>query len=175
MRQLKYFLALLVMSPVFCLAQTFSKEDTAKSKEIEISLTELVSKAANNFENLRGEKLSADKAFIKYKTKGSPKMYAQQYSITQSTGSQKYFYNIYYTEPHAMNLAIICLANITSVYEGDWVTTEATFDDKDLQGAWLRYKGTVVGQVITNSKEKTLSISIGVYNGETEWIKEEKN
>ena len=149
-------------------AQTFTKTDTAKSKEIEISLTELVSKAANNFEDLRGEKLTADKTFIKYKTKATPKMYAQQYSITQSTGSQKYFYNIYYTEPHAMNLAIICLANMTSVYEGDWVTTEATFDDKDLQGAWLRYKGTVVGQVITNVKETTLSISIGVYKGEPE-------
>ena len=67
MKPLKYFLALLVMSPVFCLAQTFSKEDTAKSKEIQISIIELVAKAANNFENLRGEKLTADKAFINIK------------------------------------------------------------------------------------------------------------
>ena len=91
MRQLKYFLALLVMSPVFCLAQTFSKEDTAKSKEIQISIIELVAKAANNFEGLRGEELKKDQDIITYKVMPIPKMYAQKYSITHLNATGKSF------------------------------------------------------------------------------------
>ena len=175
MKLIKYILIIWAISPALCFAQIFSKADTIKSKEIQTGIIKLMSKAANNFKDLRREELKKDQTIITYKAIPVLKMHAQNYSITHSIETGKNLYLSYYTDTHAMNLALICLGNMTTGNRSNWITTEAIFDDKDLQGAWLRYKGAVVGQVIENTKEKTLTISIGAYEGEVKWIKEKNN
>ena len=63
-----------------------------------------------------------------------------------------------------MNLALICIGNMTTDNGIDWITTEAIFDDKDLQGAWLYYKGAVIGKLTQNVKKNTFAISIGMFD-----------
>ncbi len=151
------------MTPAFCFAQIFSKADTAKSKEIEKSIIQLVSKAAYNFKDLRKGEFKKERDSVTYNAKPVFKMHAQQYFITHSNATGKSFYISSYTEPHAMNLAIICLGIMTEGNKSNWITTEAFFDDKDLQGAWLNYKGAVVGKITRNAKEKIFTISIGLF------------
>ena len=74
-----------------------------------------------------------------------------------------------------MNVALICIGNMTAGYGSNWITTAAIFDDKNLHGAWLYYKGAVFGQLIENTKEKPFTISSSAYDGEVEWIKEKSN
>ena len=168
MKPLKCILIVLAMSPAICFSQVFSKADTAKSREIQTAIIKLVSKAANNFKGLRGQELKKDQTLITYKAIPIPEMYAQYYSITCSSTTGKSFYVSNYAEPHAMNLALICIGNMTTG-SSNWLTIEAIFDDKDLQGAWLRYKGATVGLITQNVKEKTLEISIGIFEGDKIW------
>ena len=163
MKVLKYFFCLLLFAPSLGFAQIFTKADMAKSKEIQTGITKLVLKAGNNFEDLRGKILKKDKIIITYKAAPIVKMNAQNYTITYYKVNGKSFYVTDYTEPHAMNIALICIGNMTADSNSNWITTEAVFAEKDLQGAWLRYKGTIVGLIAENVNQKKLTITIGIY------------
>jgi hypothetical protein len=163
MKVLKCFFCLILFAPSPGFAQIFTKADTAKSKEIQKGITKLVLKAVNNFEDLRGKILKKDKIIIAYKAVPILKMNAQNYTITYYKVNGKSFYVTDYTEPHAMNIALICIGNMTAEINSNWITTEAAFTNKDLQGAWLRYKGAIVGLIAENVNRKTLTITIGIY------------
>ncbi len=48
--------------------------------------------------------------------------------------------------------------------QSKWITIATLYDDKNLQGAWLCYKGAMVVQLTQNTKEKNFTISIGIFD-----------
>lgn len=147
-------------------AQHFSGDDLAKSKEIEATVIELLSKAAGNFEGMRGKEVAKAETYMMYEATATPKMYAQNYYITYANANSRNFYMAYYTTPHAIDLAIASIMGMPEYGGKAWTIKKEVTGEKNINKAFLYYNGTKVGMLREDLEAKALSFSIGYYDNE---------
>lgn len=160
----KTLLIIFAIIPCCTNAQKFSAEDLAKSKEINATIVELLSKATSNFEGMRGEEVAREATFSMYKATATPKMYAQDYYITLANSNNRSYYMAWYSTQHEIDLAIASIMDMPK-YDGEkWKIVLDKNDDKNINAAFLYYNGAKVGKLREDVKGKTFSFSIGLFD-----------
>lgn len=155
---------LMAILPIAGFAQNASKVDAAKAKEIQTAVTDLLAKADNNFDGMRGAEVTKGETFVMYMATAEPKMYAQSYYMTYAAKNKRNFYMAYYTTPQDIAVAKVAIMDMPKSAGDKWKIEPVKSDDNTVNTSYLYHDGVRVVQIREDLKAKAFSISIGLFD-----------
>ena len=144
-------------------AQTFSKEDKIKIKDIGISVIDLIALAPKNFEGMWWEEYDKNTTNIMYKATATPKMHAEEYYIAYIPKNKRNYYVACYKTRHSNDIGIVSIVRLADV-DSKFKFVMDKVNEKDTVSGTLYFDEAKVGRMILYSKIDLLTFTVRLYD-----------
>ncbi|MEO5943830.1 MAG: hypothetical protein ABIP30_13215 [Ferruginibacter sp.] len=167
MKKLLFFLPLLVFLSFVCNAQDLTEADVPVVKEIQITILDLLLKAASDYEAQRGTEILKKEDFAMYSATPENGMHASEYYITHVNKNNKQYYMSWYTDPHAQLLITTAVMTMYAYGGEKWKTVPDEVTDSMIHNTSLYCGDQKVGLLRIDLGAKAIAFTVGFYNSPT--------